>query len=297
MKHSRIIVSALMLCASAYFAVCSQISTLNTTMADCWADSVMSTLNQRQRVAQLFVAKVSPEAGDAERQRQLQAIVVRENVGGLILEEGTAQQFVDILNLANSLARTPLLITVDGEWGVAMRVRDAVPYPRNMALGAINDSRLMYEYGKEVGRQCRALGIHVNFAPVLDVNTNPLNPVIGLRSFGESVSCVQSNGIAFACGMESEGVMSVAKHFPGHGSTMADSHKSLPMVDKSYTEYSRVDISPFKSYIGAGLSGILTAHLLLPSVDANNATSMSTKVVDTLLKRNLGFRRLVSPAV
>ena len=293
MKHSRIIVSALMLCASAYFAVCSQISTFNTTMADCWADSVMSTLNQRQRVAQLFVAKVSPEAGDAERQRQLQAIVVRENVGGLILEEGTAQQFVDILNLANSLARTPLLITVDGEWGVAMRVRDAVPYPRNMALGAINDSRLMYEYGKEVGRQCRALGIHVNFAPVLDVNTNPLNPVIGLRSFGESVSCVQSNGIAFACGMESEGVMSVAKHFPGHGSTIADSHKSLPMVDKSYAEYSKVDISPFKSYIGAGLSGILTAHLLLPSVDANNATSMSTKVVDTLLKRNLGFRGLV----
>lgn len=193
-------------------------------LAEAWADSVMRTLTPEKRVAQLFMPRIDlPD--NASGHKQLRQLLDTYHVGGLLMGKGTLKDYAGIINLAQEVSKVPVMISLDGEWGLAMRVTDAPRFPYNMGLGAISDAKLLYDYGREVGRECRAIGIQVDFAPVLDVNSNPDNPVIGFRSFGEDPDRVAELGVAYAKGMESMGVMSVAKHFPGHGDTSTDSHK------------------------------------------------------------------------
>lgn len=258
-----------------------------------WADSVMSTMSLRQRVAQLFCPRLDVRDNTTGRQA-IRTMVQHEHVGGILLGKGSITEYANLNNYAQSLASPPLMITLDGEWGPAMRLTDAVRFPYNIALGAIRDTTLMYEYGLEVAKQCRMLGINVDFAPVLDVNSNPQNPVIGYRSFGENAERVAALGIAYSRGLEAGGVMSVAKHFPGHGDTSVDSHKALPTVNHSRDVLDATDILPFKRYIDSGLSGIMVGHLKVPALDnSGTPASLSHKITSRLLKEQMHFQGLV----
>ncbi|MBQ9820591.1 MAG: hypothetical protein IJM58_00540, partial [Muribaculaceae bacterium] len=258
-----------------------------------WVDSVFNTLSPDARIGQLIVAGVTPKSNDATREL-VRRLVAQNLVGGLIYEGSTIAEQAEVTNLAQSLATIPLMITIDGEWGLGMRLKEVPNFQRNLILGALDDDMLLYEYGREVARQCRRMGIQVNFAPVLDVNDNPLNPVIGDRSFGESPELVARHAIAFGRGLEDGGVMAVGKHFPGHGSSSEDSHKTLPVINKTLQEINTCELVPFRKFIDAGLSGILTAHLLIPAIDGGKApTSLSSSCVATLLRDELDFDGLI----
>ncbi len=258
-----------------------------------WVDSVFNSLSSDARIGQLIIAAVTPSSNDATRDL-VQRLVTQKMVGGLIYEKSTIAEQAEVTNLAQSLATVPLMITIDGEWGLGMRLKEVPNFQRNLILGAIDDDMLLYEYGREVARQCRRMGIQVNFAPVLDVNDNPLNPVIGDRSFGESPELVARHAIAFARGLEDGGVMAVGKHFPGHGNSSEDSHKTLPVINKKLQEINTCELVPFRKFIEAGLSGILTAHLLVPAIDNGKApTSLSSECVATLLRDELDFDGLI----
>lgn len=258
-----------------------------------WVDSVYNTLSMRQRVAQLFVPKVSP-ANVASAKQTINTYVKTLGVGGLLFSKGTIDQYAQLTDYAQSIAAVPLVMTLDGEWGPAMRVTGTTRFPYNMSLGAIEDEQLLYEYGKEVARECRLLGINVNFAPVLDVNSNPANPVIGYRSFGEDPERVARLGTAYSRGLEAGGVMAVGKHFPGHGDTSKDSHKELPMVDHSRQQLDAIDLLPFRRFIDAGMSGIMVGHLNVPAIDPSGTpTSLSRKATTGLLKEEMGFDGLI----
>ena len=258
-----------------------------------WVDSVFNSLSAEGRIGQLIVATVTPRSNDATREA-VRRYVSQNLVGGLIYEGSTIAEQAEVTNLAQSLASVPLMITIDGEWGLGMRLKEVPNFQRNLILGALDDDMLLYEYGREVARQCRRMGIQVNFAPVLDVNDNPLNPVIGDRSFGESPELVARHAIAFARGLEDGGVMAVGKHFPGHGSSSEDSHKTLPVINKTMQEINTCELVPFRRFIEAGLSGILTAHLLVPAIDNGKApTSLSAGCVNDVLRNQLNFDGLI----
>ncbi|MDD5839237.1 MAG: glycoside hydrolase family 3 N-terminal domain-containing protein [Bacteroidales bacterium] len=260
--------------------------------ARAWADSVYATLTERQRVAQLMCPKVVTTRG-ANTLAQVRSLVKNEGVGALLFTEGTAAEHAEAINLAQELARVPVLITADGEWGPAMRVSDIASFPRNMALGAISNDSLIYDYGRETARQCLALGMTVNFAPVADVNSNPRNPVIGSRAFGDDPDNVTRKVCAYSRGLEDGGMQSVAKHFPGHGDTESDSHKTLPFVGRSMEELEQVELVPFRGYVNSGLSGVMVGHISVPAIDKSGiATSLSPKTYD-LLRKKLGFQGLI----
>ena len=244
MLKKSIIISALLLTSLGCMAVKPNLMRrVDTKAMYHWVDSVYNSLDERQRVAQLFVAKLIPT-----RTPESIAEFVRKNqVGGLLFTEGSIEQYAKCTNAAQDVAKTPLLMTLDGEWGLAMRIKGTTRFPQNMGLGAMANPELAREYGREVGRQCRKLGIHVNFAPDADVNSNPDNPVIGYRSFGENPQHVARLVTAYSQGLEDMGVQSVAKHFPGHGDTNSDSHKTLPVVNRSRSQMNSVELVPFKS--------------------------------------------------
>lgn len=259
-----------------------------------WVDSVFDSMTLSERVGQLFVlgseVRVSPQ-----QKALLKRYIDELKIGGLLFSKGVAADQAELTNYCQSLSKVPLMITLDGEWGLSMRLSDTPRFPVNMALGALADDSLLYWYGKEVGRECRRMGIHVNFAPVLDVNSNPDNPVIGWRSFGSDPESVARKAIAYARGLESEGVMAVGKHFPGHGDTSEDSHHTLPVVSQTPERLEEVELYPFRQYVDAGLSGMLSAHLIVPALDDKTGLpcSMSPVIVDTLLKQKMGFEGLV----
>ncbi len=261
--------------------------------AAIWADSVMSGLSLRQRIAQLFVPRLDI-TDNAAGLSQLRKMVANEGIGGILLGKGSLKSYAAVFNAAQSYAEVPVLVTLDGEWGLAMRVSDAPRFPYNMTLGAIQDEKLLYEYGRELGRECKAIGIQVDFAPVLDVNSNPENPVIGYRSFGEDPERVSILGASFCAGMESQGVMSVGKHFPGHGDTSVDSHKALPTVSHSKVDLTDVDMRPFRDAAKAGMSGIMVGHLRVPALDKSGTpASLSHAITTELLRDELNFDGLV----
>lgn len=270
----------------------SMYKNVDVVAMNAWVDSNMNILTPREKIAQLVVAVVSPD-GTETALNSVAQYVKRNKVGGLLFSKGKITDHAMLTNYAQSISDIPLLMTLDGEWGLSMRMPDAPNFPKNMVLGAISNDKLLYEYGAEVARECRRLGVHVNFAPVLDVNTNPKNPVIGNRSFGDSPEMVARKGIAYAKGLEDGGVMAVAKHFPGHGATAEDSHKTLPIVDCGEMELNLVHIYPFSQYIKAGLSGVLVGHLNVPSLDNSEIpSSLSNNIVTKLLQEKLDFQGL-----
>lgn len=260
---------------------------------DRWVDSTMATLTPEQRVAQLMMVAVTPK-GDAATDAFIDKMVGTLQVGGVIYHESSIAAQVAATNRLRAAARVPVLISIDGEWGVAMRLHELKPFAHNLRLGAVSDERLLYAYGREAARQLRLLGIHVNLAPVVDVNDVPDKPSLGDRSYGESPEQVASRAAAYARGLEDGGVLSVAKHFPGHGATSDDSHKMLPTIRKPMRELNMCELVPFRRYFDAGLGGVLTAHLNVPAIDSEVApTTFSRRCVTDLLQRQLGFEGLI----
>lgn len=256
-----------------------------------WVDSVFSTLTPDERIGQLFTIITY---GNPSTENQIKNLVEKQHVGGIIFLKGTPQDQANLTNAAQLVAKVPLMISIDGEWGLSMRLANTIQFPRNMMLGAIRNDSLLYYYGQEVARQCRVMGIHVNFAPDMDVNSNPANPVIGNRSYGEDPKQVARKGIMYSKGLESGKVLSVAKHFPGHGDTSTDSHIALPVINHNRERLEKMEIYPFKEYIDANLSGIMSGHLYIPALDAvKQPSSLSYKIVTGLLQDQLGFSGLV----
>ena len=263
---------------------------------DCrhWVDSVMNKLSFKEKVGQLFIYTIAPI--DTKRNLELlHEAVETHKVGGLLFSGGKMQTQVELTNRAQKQAKVPVMITFDGEWGLAMRLRGTPVFPRNMVLGCIRDNQLIYEYGSEVARQCRQIGVQVNFAPVADVNINPKNPVINTRSFGEDPVQVADKVSAYAYGLEGGGVLSVCKHFPGHGDTDVDSHKALPVLPFTRERLDSVELYPFKKAIRAGLGGMMVGHLQVPVIEPVGGlpSSLSRNVVYDLLTDELAFKGLI----
>lgn len=259
-----------------------------------WVNSLMSEMTLKEKIGQLFIYTIAPQM-TKKNQALLQEVVREYKVGGLLFSAGTLQDQVMLANLAQSYAKVPLMVTFDGEWGLGMRLKNTPSFPRNMVLGCIQDNRLIYEYGKEVGRECKEIGVQVNFAPVADVNINPDNPVINARSFGENPLNVAGKVIAYAAGLESEGVLSVSKHFPGHGDTNVDSHFSLPVLPFSRERLDSVELYPFEQVIKAGLGGMMVGHLQVPVFDPGTElpASLSRNIISGLLTQELQFKGLI----
>jgi len=259
-----------------------------------WVDSLMDKLTLKEKIGQLFIYTLSPV--DSKRNLVLlNDVIDTYKVGGLLFSGGKVSNQAQLTNRAQKRSRLPLMITFDGEWGLAMRLRGTPVFPKNMVLGCIQDNRLIYEYGREMARQCRTLGIQVNFAPVADVNINPHNPVINSRSFGENPIWVADKVIAYASGLESGKVLSVCKHFPGHGDTDVDSHKALPVLPFSRERLDSVELYPFKAAIRSGISGIMVGHLQVPVIEPVGGlpSSLSRNIVFDLLTKEFKFKGLI----
>ncbi|NDV68034.1 glycoside hydrolase family 3 N-terminal domain-containing protein [Dysgonomonas sp. 25] len=256
-----------------------------------WVDSVFNTLTPEERVGQLFTLITY---GDEAHRKEILSQVENQSIGGIIFLKGAPLIQANLTNAAQKKAKVPLMISIDGEWGLAMRLAGTTRFPKNMMLGAIQNDSLLYLYGREMARQCRLMGIHVNFAPDIDTNTNPDNPVIGIRAYGESPELVSRKGIMYAKGLEDGNVLSVAKHFPGHGNTSTDSHYTLPLVSGSRERLNQYELVPFRDYIDAGLGGMMVAHLNIPALDTiKQPASLSSKVATEVLQDSLGFKGLI----
>ena len=261
--------------------------------ANQWIDSVFNSLDVEEKIAQLFVIRAYSNK-DQRFNDSISRLIKKYNIGGLTFFQGSPWEQAVLTNEWQSIANTPLLITIDAEWGLGMRLDSSYSFPKQMTLGAMQDDTLVYEMGKSIAEQCKRLGIQMNFAPVIDINSNPKNPVINFRSFGEDPENVAAKGVAYIRGHQHEGVIATAKHFPGHGDTDADSHHTLPILDHSISIIDSIDLYPFKKAIEANVGGIMVAHLFIPSIDdgENMATSLSPKAVAEILKNRLGFKGL-----
>ena len=261
-----------------------------TVMCHQWVESKLMKMSLKEKIGQLFIHTVEPVSTPQNRKNIADA--VREyKIGGLLFSGGELMNQAILTNYAQEMADVPLLITFDGEWGLAMRLKNTISYPKNRVLGSIQDNQLIYEYGKAVARQCREIGVHVNFAPVADVDNNPQNPVINTRSFGSNPVNVAEKVVAYARGLEEGGVLSVCKHFPGHGDTNIDSHKALPILNFSRERLDSIELLPFRKAINAGVGGMMVGHLVVPSI-AKETASLSVEMID-FLRTDLGFKGLV----
>lgn len=264
-----------------------------------WADSVYKTLSKDERLAQLMIVRMSTYNSKTKEaifyEKEVGDLIKKYNVGGICLFQGSPIKQAEVINNMQAMAKTPILISIDAEWGVGMRMIDSVQsLPKQMMLGAMKNTSLVYDYGKIVADQCKRVGIQVNYAPVVDINNNPNNPVINDRSFGEDKYKVADFGIAYMKGMQDNGVMACAKHFPGHGDVSVDSHYDLPVINKTMEQLEDLEFYPFKKMFEAGVGSVMIAHLFIPAIDnrPNRATSLSAKNINGLLKEKMGFTGL-----
>ena len=259
-----------------------------------WVDSVFNSLNSNEKIAQLiFVAAYSNRG--ISHEVAITDLIRKYKIGGLIFFQGTPQKQAMLTNFYQSQSKVPLMIAMDAEWGLAMRLKHTIHFPYQMALGAIGNDSLIYQMGREIGRELKRTGVQMNLAPVVDINNNPNNPVINFRSFGMDKKKVADKGIAYMKGMQDEGVLATAKHFPGHGDTGKDSHKTLPVVPFSRERLDTFELYPFQQMIKAGVSTVMTAHLYVPALDSTPhlASSLSKPIVTGILKDSLGFKGLI----
>lgn len=259
-----------------------------------WADSVFKSLTPDERIAQLFMVAAYSNK-DKAHINEIKKLVSQYKIGGLIFFQGGPTRQAKLTNAYQKMSKVPLFVSIDAEWGLAMRLDSTTRFPRQMTLGAIQNDSLVYRMGVEIARQCKRLGMQINFAPVVDVNNNPLNPVISNRSFGEDKYNVSRKAAMYMKGMQDNGVLANAKHFPGHGDTDSDSHKTLPTVNSSRKRLDTLELYPFKELIKQGLGSMMVAHLYIPALDTttNLASTLSKKVVTDLLKDTLGFKGLI----
>ena len=255
-----------------------------------WVDSVFNSLSKDERIAQLMVIRAHSNLGP-DHVAKVTSDIRKYNIGALCFFQGGPVRQANLTNAYQSMSKTPLMITIDGEWGLGMRLDSVIKFPFQLTLGSLSDDDIVYKMGLAVGEQCKRVGIHVNYAPVVDINNNPKNPVIGYRSFGADKNKVARLGIAYMRGMQDAGIMACAKHFPGHGDVDVDSHYDLPVVSKSMAQLNETELVPFKALFDAGVGSVMTAHLSVPSVDntKNKATSISRNTVTGLLKDSLRY--------
>ncbi len=264
------------------------------TDADIWVDSVFNSLNQTQRIGQLF--NIAAYSNQTESQYAALEKIIREyNVGGLTFFQGGPVRQAILTNRYQAAAATPMLIAMDAETGVGMRLDSVFNFPKQLTLGATANEEIIYAMGKEVAFQFKRLGMHINFAPVIDINSNPNNPVIGVRSFGENKMKVSAKGIAYMKGLQHNGIIASAKHFPGHGDTGSDSHYTLPVLNHSSERLKEVELYPFQRLFKDSLMSTMVAHLGIPAFDniPNKASSLSQPIVTGILKGEMGFEGLV----
>lgn len=267
---------------------------LDTVGAGRWADSIMKNMTEDEKIGQLFMVAAYSNR-DTTHLKEIKKLIKNYHIGGLCFFQGGPMRQAQQTNMYQSLAKVPLLVSIDAEWGLSMRLDSVVRYPKQMAMGAIADNQLIYDFGKETARQCKRIGIHLNFAPCVDVNNNPKNPVINDRSFGEDKYKVAAKAIEYMRGMQDFGVLANAKHFPGHGNTDKDSHLSLPTLNRTKIQLDSTELYPFRELISRGISSVMVGHLFVPAIDSskNIASSISKPIVTSLLKDDLGFKGLV----
>ena len=259
-----------------------------------WVDSVYNALTLEEKVGQLFMVDLFSSESKAKVE-SIKKLVTEYHIGGIIFSKGGPGRQARITNDFQSVTKVPLMIAMDAEWGLAMRLDSTFAFPWNMTLGAIEDPQLIFKVGKRIGEHNKRLGVHINFAPVVDINTNPNNPIIGNRSFGEDRDNVTLKSTAFMLGMQSAGVLANAKHFPGHGDTDSDSHKTLPSISFSKQRIDSIELYPYKELFKRGLASVMVAHLNVPSLEPrkNYPSSLSKPIVIDLLQRDLGFQGLI----
>ena len=255
-----------------------------------WVEERLSKMSLKQKIGQLFIHTVAPVTVQWNKDNIKKAVEDYE-VGGLLFSGGSLEKQIELTEWAQGLADIPLFITFDGEWGLAMRLKGTPDFPRNRVLGCIRNDTLIYHYGREVARELREIGVQINFAPVADVDNNPKNPVINTRSFGSSPQAVADKVVAYSRGLEDGGVLAVCKHFPGHGDTEADSHKTMPVLPFDRARLDSVELVPFKKAIASGVGGIMTGHLNVPSL-AEKPASISPEITGGLLQNELKFSGL-----
>ncbi len=261
-----------------------------------WVDSVFNSLNNEQRIAQLMVVRLSERTANGVKWHDQEVIdnIKKYNIGAVCLFQGNPVKQANMINHFQNIAKTPVMICIDGEYGVGMRFDSVGSFPFQLTMGAMQDAANVYKAGTAMGEQCRRIGIHVNFAPVVDINNNPANPVINFRSFGEDKYKVGLFGVKIMKGMQDIGVMACAKHFPGHGDVAVDSHFDLPVINKTLPQLDSLELYPFKELFKAGIGSVMIAHLYIPSIDStpNRATSLSYNNITKLMKEDLGYRGL-----
>ncbi|GHC50164.1 glycoside hydrolase family 3 N-terminal domain-containing protein [Ulvibacter litoralis] len=259
-----------------------------------WVDSIYGNMSLQEKIGQLFMPVIFSNDVKANTDK-IKELIQNQYIGGVIFSKGGPKQQAKLSNEYQELSRIPLLMAMDAEWGLAMRLDSTYAFPWNMTLGAISDNRIVEKVGRRIGEHTKRMGMQINFAPVVDINTNPENPIIGNRSFGEDRDNVTEKSLAFIRGMQSAGVLANAKHFPGHGDTDTDSHKTLPTINFSKERIDSIELYPYKRLIREGLSSVMVAHLNVPSLEPrhNYPSSLSEEIVTNLLKGKLGFNGLV----
>ncbi len=260
-------------------------------MHNAWVDSVLNSMTIDEKIGQLFMIAAYSNKNQ-EHINNIKYAIEKYHVGGLIFFQGGPVRQANLTNYYQSITKTPLLIAGDWEWGLSMRLDSTVRYPRQMMLGAIQNNKLLYQMGEELARQIKRMGAQVNFAPVIDINNNPANPVIGSRSFGENKYNVALKGEHYANGMQDNGILATGKHFPGHGDTDTDSHKALPIINHTRARLDSIELYPFRWLFKSGLGAVMVAHIHIPALDStpNTATTLSRKVSTDLLKTEMGFK-------
>ena len=259
-----------------------------------WVDSVLNSLSSDERIAQcIWIAAYSNK--DISHEVETSDIIRHYGPGGIVFFQGTAEKQGELTNFYQHISKVPLLISMDAEWGLGMRLQDVEKFPYQMTLGAIRNDSLIYEMGRAVARQCKRLGVHLNLAPVADINNNPGNPVINYRSFGENRENVTSKALMYMNGMQDAGVLATLKHFPGHGDTNTDSHLDLPVINHSRARLDSLELFPFLNLINQGAGAVMTAHLNLPSLDSVSKlpSTLSPVIINDLLKTEMGFKGLI----
>jgi len=258
-----------------------------------WVDSVFKKLNRHDRIAQLLMVRAHNKGVAYED--SVAEVIQKEHIGGLVFFQGGPVRQAALTNRYQKLSRIPLLVAMDGEWGLGMRLDSTISFPYQMTLGAIRNNNLIYKMGQFVAKDFKRMGMQMNFAPDMDVNNNPNNPVIGFRSFGDNKYNVAKKGIAYLQGMQNCGILTTAKHFPGHGDTDVDSHQDLPLLPFTVQRLDSLEMYPFQQAVKAGITGIMIAHMNIPALDTtvHLPSTLSRPIVTGVLKDQLGFKGLV----
>ena len=266
----------------------------NNDAIELWADNLLETLSLEEKIGQLFMIAANGKNLGSDYYNKVDSLITNYKVGGVIFFQSGPQDLINTLNRYNKQSSIPLLTSIDAEWGLSMRLDSVQHFPWMMTLGAVQDLDLIYNFGLEVARQLKSLGVHMNFAPVVDVNNNPNNPIIDRRAFGSNVDLVALQGLAYMQGMQANNILSCAKHFPGHGDTDVDSHKKLPVLYHDRHRLDSLEFVPFNHLINNGLGAIMIAHMNLPLIDTmNQPSSFSSYLIQDILKNELNFNGLV----